>query len=65
MGHGIFGRRRVAILYYWIAALAGFAAGYWAALAMGTGLPRVGETPVLEGTMGAALGVAVVRILGL
>ncbi len=63
MGHGLFGRYRVAVLYYWLAALIGYAAGYLASLVLVTGLPRVGEAPVIEGTLGAVASVLVVRVL--
>lgn len=63
MGHGIFGRYRAAVLYYWLAALIGYAAGYLASLMLATGLPRVGETPVIEGTLGAVASVLVLGVL--
>lgn len=65
LGHGIFGRRRAAIGLYWVAALVGFAAGYWVTLVLGANLPRVGETPVIEGSIGAVVAVAAARLSGL
>jgi hypothetical protein len=56
--HALAGRRLWQWPVYWLAAVAGFFAGYVGGIASGVALLRIGSVPLLAATLGAALALA-------
>ena len=63
LGHAFVGRRWRQLPVYWLGGVLGFFAGYLAAALAGGGLVRLGSVPLIEGTIGAGLVVAILRLL--
>ncbi len=61
--HALFGRRIWQLPLYWLGGVVGFLVGVMASAAAGLSLYRLGSLPLVEGTIGALLVLAVVWLL--
>lgn len=60
LGHALVGRRWRQMPIYWLGGIAGFFVGYAVAALGGGGLVRLGSVPLIEGSLGSGIALALI-----